>query len=202
MRGTRLHPGQVNPRLEMRKAPHTARASHSDITFRPRLTNVSAAVSAGGPYAFPAANSFTPTRCRMESTVAGTREVSQIMSREGRHSSFTCESTMKKLRLQIEQLQVDSFSTATEAPAEGTVRGHCPTLQESGCATHEYSCAGSCGSCVWTCQHSCIQYSCGTCDIKLCTGGLDCPTSLGCGGGGGGGGGGSGPGTGCEAQPY
>jgi hypothetical protein len=67
---------------------------------------------------------------------------------------------MKKMKLQIEELSVDSFSTAgTDGPLRGTVRGN--NTGDPGCvayATHEYP--------------SCYHTDCGqrTCNWEQCYG--------------------------------
>ena len=87
---------------------------------------------------------------------------------------------MKKMRLDIEQLAVESFGTAGPARPRGTVRGHVPETQlyptcyltecgQNTCAeTCGNSCHGTCGeatcgeatcggatciTCEWTCQN-------------------------------------------------
>jgi len=76
---------------------------------------------------------------------------------------------MRKLRLQLEDLQIDSFSTTpVQKKDKGTVFGEqctCPTACTCpGCPTCDPSCNGTCGaSCGATCDFSCD----GTCD-ELC----------------------------------
>jgi hypothetical protein len=81
---------------------------------------------------------------------------------------------MKKLKLELEQLTVDSFDTATPEANRGTVMGEqgpctCPTACSCpGCPTCDNTCnQPSCGD---TCYNTC--YPCGTdygytCDYSL-----------------------------------
>lgn len=87
---------------------------------------------------------------------------------------------MKKLRLRMDDLRVESFATlGGPAQPRGTVRGHEPTVMCSGTCTANPDCTdvfacetyGDCtlaGSCEGTCGNSCdvtCQVSCyGTCD--------------------------------------
>jgi hypothetical protein len=75
---------------------------------------------------------------------------------------------MQKLRLTLQDLQIDSFSTTPVKRANGTVYGEqctCPTACTCpGCPTCDASCNGTCGatcdaSCYGTCGDSC---DCGT----------------------------------------
>jgi hypothetical protein len=80
---------------------------------------------------------------------------------------------MHKLRLTLEDLQIDSFSTTPVRRAKGTVYGEqctCPTACTCpGCPTCDASCNGSCeGSCHDTCGETC-EYSCG----DTCVGGCE-----------------------------
>jgi len=73
---------------------------------------------------------------------------------------------MHKLRLQLEELRIDSFSTTPVKREKGTVFGEqctCPTACTCpGCPTCDASCNGTCGA---TCDASCYG-SCGgdSCD--------------------------------------
>ena len=88
---------------------------------------------------------------------------------------------MKKLRLHLEDLLIDSFDTTTPAKSKGTVFGEQCTCYTQctcpGCPTCYESCNGSCavscnGSCQATCDVSCYG-SCGyTCEYTQC----DCTT--------------------------
>jgi hypothetical protein len=105
---------------------------------------------------------------------------------------------MNKLRLDLEDLSVESFSTTPEAgKEEGTVFGQQCTCYTNctcpGCPTCDASCNGTCGgTCGGTCDASCngtCDASCnGTCvdSCNNCTYGTDCWTSweaMSCGGG-------------------
>ena len=91
---------------------------------------------------------------------------------------------MNKLKLQLEDLLVDSFDTTPVQKEKGTVFGEqctcytnctcpgCPTCYASCNGSCDASCNGTCGatcdaSCGGTCDYSCdcSQYSCNyTCD--------------------------------------
>ena len=84
-----------------------------------------------------------------------------------------------KLRLEVEQLAVESFDTAADGRARGTVAGHqsatdfCSdecTLQYSACGpdTCLYSCGGTCGS--YTCYLCNATVACGTAFDATCRG--------------------------------
>lgn len=72
---------------------------------------------------------------------------------------------MAKLKLNLEQLTVDTFDTAVPTSKNGTVFGEqctcytnctcpgCPTCENTQC--NEVTCAASCGSCDVTCDASC-----------------------------------------------
>jgi len=82
-----------------------------------------------------------------------------------------------KLRLNLEQLTVDSFQTSAAEKPKGTVFGEqctcytnctcpgCPTCNRSCNGTCDATACGTCGvSCGGTCDNTC-DYSCGgTCD--------------------------------------
>jgi hypothetical protein len=95
---------------------------------------------------------------------------------------------MKKLKLQLEDLLVDTFDTTPVQRAKGTVFGEQCTCYTQctcpGCPTCAASCNGTCaascnGSCAATCDASCG----GTCDYSCdCTYETSCD---GCGTGGG-----------------
>jgi hypothetical protein len=86
---------------------------------------------------------------------------------------------MKKLRLQLEDLQIDSFQTTSPEKPKGTVFGEqctcytqctcpgCPTCDASCNGTCDASCNGSCDgcsgdpSCFGSCDETC-EWSCGT----------------------------------------
>jgi hypothetical protein len=89
-----------------------------------------------------------------------------------------------KLKLRLDDLQVDTFQTTPVQKQKGTVFGEqctcwtnctcpgCPTCDASCNGTCGASCNGTCGdscygSCAWTCEYTC-EYSCGgnTCDTS------------------------------------
>jgi hypothetical protein len=75
---------------------------------------------------------------------------------------------MRKLRLQLEDLRIDSFTTTGSQKEKGTVFGEQCTCQTActcpGCPTCDASCNGTCGA---TCEASCN----GTCDAACDTAG-------------------------------
>ncbi|HEU0016399.1 MAG TPA: pinensin family lanthipeptide [Longimicrobium sp.] len=89
---------------------------------------------------------------------------------------------MKKLTLNLDDLQVESFETASAEAERGTVRAHdhcsceCQTLPGETCPGREtcvYSCYGSrCWDTChldWTCGETCWYQSCaGTCFEYTC----------------------------------
>ena len=68
---------------------------------------------------------------------------------------------MRKIKLDLDLLAVDSFETVTEEAGEGTVLGHEITQNQLVCSNSNASeCAGSCdtGSCssvLGTCAYTC-----------------------------------------------
>lgn len=60
---------------------------------------------------------------------------------------------MRKLKLRMDDLRIDSFDTARTASAAGTVRGQeIVTLRDNTCRTCEATCNPSCDdSCYYTC---------------------------------------------------
>jgi hypothetical protein len=70
---------------------------------------------------------------------------------------------MKKLRLNVDALTVQSFATADQASSRGTVHG-----EECTCPTN-CTCPGcpSCGeTCPNTCAETCDDATCNTCDYS------------------------------------
>ena len=77
---------------------------------------------------------------------------------------------MGKLRLNLDQLTVDSFDTATTAREKGTVFGEqcscqtvcscpgCPTCVNTEC--EQNTCLQSCDTCDWSCGGSCWYTEC------------------------------------------
>jgi hypothetical protein len=81
------------------------------------------------------------------------------------------ENAMKnrKLRLDLDQLAVESFAVAGADAARGTVHAHGPfppaepaSDYNGECQTYAVSCNGSCGSCVNSCWATC-QATCNSC---------------------------------------
>ncbi len=103
---------------------------------------------------------------------------------------------MRKLKLDLEELAVESFATTPESRGEGgTVFGqnHCTCYTQCtcpGCPTCDASCNGTCGgtcatcaaSCNGTCGATCAASCYGTCDWTCecysndtgCTGDFNC----------------------------
>jgi hypothetical protein len=85
---------------------------------------------------------------------------------------------MKKLKLDLEDLAVESFATTPEPRAEGgTVFGQQCTCYTQctcpGCPTCDASCNGTCGgTCGGTCDASCNGTCGGSCDYS-CAGDCD-----------------------------
>jgi hypothetical protein len=90
----------------------------------------------------------------------------------------TAEGVMPKLKLQLEDLAIDSFQTTPPESAKGTVLGEqctcwtrCGQNTCPGCPTCDASCNGTC---VNTCANTCDDVSCaGTCDAS-CNGSCQC----------------------------
>jgi len=96
---------------------------------------------------------------------------------------------MRKLKLQLDDLRIDSFDTTPAQQAKGTVFGEqctcytqctcpgCPTCDASCNGTCAASCNGTCGaSCAGTCDLSC-DGGCGTWDPSC--GGMSCDPTCG-----------------------
>ena len=91
---------------------------------------------------------------------------------------------MNKLKLRLDDLQVDTFQTTSAPKQKGTVFGeqctcwtYCGQNTCPGCPTCNASCNGSCdvscnGSCAVTCDASCY----GTCDGYTCDYSCECTT--------------------------
>ena len=73
---------------------------------------------------------------------------------------------MKKLRLNVEDLTVESFGTSTGAEARGTVAAHNDTLDCTGPLDCPESLDGpTCqGNMEWTCRYHCTFYPGTTCE--------------------------------------
>ena len=78
----------------------------------------------------------------------------------------------KKLRLELDDIRVDSFELATEQ-GRGTVRGHvcavccCDPCCCTCCNTCQATCAASCQTCPDSCWGTCYDITCAgrSCDI-------------------------------------
>jgi hypothetical protein len=78
---------------------------------------------------------------------------------------------MRKLKLQLEDLQIDSFQTTPAERPKGTVFGEQCTCYTQctcpGCPTCDASCNGTCdASCNGTCDATCNGCSGFTCDLS------------------------------------
>jgi hypothetical protein len=92
---------------------------------------------------------------------------------------------MGKLRLDLDQLTVDSFDTSETAAEKGTVFGEQCTCYTNctcpGCPTCDNTCGDSCnGTCVdntceFSCYGTCHEYSC----WDTCAGQYTCDTATG-----------------------
>jgi hypothetical protein len=67
---------------------------------------------------------------------------------------------MRKVKLQLESLAVESFDTSPPEPEEGTVAAHQVWLTAGTCAV---SCGGSCFQTGCSCYNTCIQTCPDTC---------------------------------------
>ena len=89
---------------------------------------------------------------------------------------------MNKLRLKLEDLQIDSFTTTSVKKEKGTVYGEqctCPTACTCpGCPTCDASCNGTCGTCDASCGGTCDASCNGSCG-DTCAG---CTWDASCGG--------------------
>jgi hypothetical protein len=78
---------------------------------------------------------------------------------------------IRKLRLDLDQLTVDSFAASDGVEGMGTVRAHGPYPPKDPasdyngvCDTYQASCNGSCASCVDTCWSTCGA-TCASCNF-------------------------------------
>jgi hypothetical protein len=105
---------------------------------------------------------------------------------------------MKKLRLRLDDLRIDSFQTTQAEQPEGTVFGEqctchtqctcpgCPTCYASCNGTCDASCNGSCNcsgdtcnaSCFGTCEETCDNSCGGTCGYTSPGPGYECQIYL------------------------
>lgn len=86
---------------------------------------------------------------------------------------------MRKIKLNLEALNVESFATAAAAGARGTVLGNQPTRgANTQCASAYDACPT--GFCAPTYDLACTQ-TCDTYDPELCPSVVDaCPSGRGC----------------------
>jgi hypothetical protein len=75
---------------------------------------------------------------------------------------------MRKLKLEIDALRVESFDTAGTRMDPGTVRAHGDAVDEAFAITTPQTQLSCFGSCRISCQASCLGSCVGTCDPK-CT---------------------------------
>ena len=84
---------------------------------------------------------------------------------------------MSKLKLRLEDLRIDSFTTEPAREEKGTVFGEQCTCYTNcscpGCPTCDASCNGTCnatacGSCGASCGGTCDATACGTCGGYTC----------------------------------
>ena len=80
---------------------------------------------------------------------------------------------MRKLKLDLDQLAVDSFDTASPAPKGGTVFGEQCTCYTNctcpGCPTCYATCNGQ-ATCANTCANTCDDYTCAASCNGTCVG--------------------------------
>jgi hypothetical protein len=91
---------------------------------------------------------------------------------------------MRKLKLSLDELQVDSFHATGSGAERGTVPGHswtqhadesCFGTCDGGCTRDWGSCNGGCGSGGASCNGTCINSCNGSCNCSAaCTGYTDC----------------------------
>ena len=91
---------------------------------------------------------------------------------------------MRKLKLSLDALQVESFQASNDGGVRGTVPAHGWTehYDEScfgscdGACTRDYgSCNGGCGSGAASCNGTCVASCNGTCNCSVgCTGYTEC----------------------------
>jgi len=73
---------------------------------------------------------------------------------------------MKKLKLQLEDLRIDSFETTPAEKWKGTVVGRAPTV--------DFCSVSNCPTCDGTCYRTCPPSYCESCDPEACG---DAPTA-------------------------
>jgi hypothetical protein len=87
-----------------------------------------------------------------------------------------------KLKLQLEDLRIDSFTTTPVEKVKGTVFGEQCTCYTNctcpGCPTCDASCNGTCGgTCAASCNGTCDATACGTCGYSCESCGQTCDGS-------------------------
>jgi hypothetical protein len=66
---------------------------------------------------------------------------------------------MKKIKLELESLEVESFATDEgEEAVRGTVHGHLPRSQDIFCVSRAPSIESDLGSCGGSCAPTCVEY--------------------------------------------
>jgi hypothetical protein len=84
---------------------------------------------------------------------------------------------MNKLKLDLDEIRVESFSTAREGGRVGTVQGRSDT-EATDCTYDNHSVCVNCNSmysCNWTCADSCACGDTSTCDFYCgVSGGTSC----------------------------
>jgi len=78
---------------------------------------------------------------------------------------------MKKLRLEVDDLRIDSFAVDEAEAARGTVAGHNEPAYTASC---DGSCVNTCNSCVNTCLNTCPASCWNTCNTCNATCGAWC----------------------------
>lgn len=83
---------------------------------------------------------------------------------------------MRKIRLELHTLAVESFDTTQPLRTEGTVEGHqftvgCPPITAMGCQTAGPTCYRTCASC----GGSCYDATCVSCPTNCDCGTVGCP---------------------------
>ena len=80
---------------------------------------------------------------------------------------------MKKLRLQLEDLRIDSFTTTPMEKERGTVFGEQCTCYTActcpGCPSCDASCGGTCASCAASCNGTCDGCTGTVADTEECS---------------------------------
>lgn len=79
---------------------------------------------------------------------------------------------MKKRKLRLDELAIESFDTDAQALVRGTVRAF-NTCNHQTCESCAISCGGTCNTCPASCYGTCVEnYTCAgqySCDEPACT---------------------------------